>query len=89
MHTYTGRHLKEKILWGNIISSEMGKQNINATKVYKGSLLQYCKEKTCFALYPIPEKFRIKKRGYWYFEFFVPFVFLQAINGGENKHEKD
>ena len=78
MHTYTGRHLKEKILWGNIISSEMGKQNINATKVYKGSLLQYCTEKTCFTLYPIPEKCRIKKERLLVFRIFCSFCFFTS-----------
>ena len=44
MYTYTGRHLKEKILWGNIISSEMGKQNIKATKVYSIASILYRKD---------------------------------------------
>ena len=44
MHTYTGRHLKEKILGGNIISSEMGKQNIKAKKVYSVASILYIKD---------------------------------------------
>ena len=40
MHTYARgctcvrRHLNETVLWGNITWSEIGKQNIQAKKVY-------------------------------------------------------
>ena len=35
MHMHSGRHLKETVLRGNITWSEMGKQSIQAKKVYR------------------------------------------------------
>ena len=34
MHMHLGQHLKETVLWGDVMWSEMGKQNIQAKKVY-------------------------------------------------------
>ena len=35
MHMHSGQHLKETVLRGNIAWSEMGKQSIQAKKVYR------------------------------------------------------
>ena len=59
-----GDIVKKKALWGNIISFEMGKQNIKAKKVYSIVAILYRKKKTCFTLYPITEKCGIKREAF-------------------------
>lgn len=86
MHTYTGRHLKEKILWGNIISSEMGKQNIKANKVYSIASILYRKD--VFYSISNPREVKDKKERLLVLRIFCSFCF-EVINGGENKYGKD